>query len=68
MQVQCDTKIPKLKIKYTKNNFGFFRVLDLIQPNKFNDLNFLYDVWFGRDADYSNTQTTPINSNTYIAI
>ena len=28
--------------------------------------NFLQDVWFGRDADYFNTQTTPIDSNSSI--
>ena len=24
--------------------------------------NFLYDVWFGRDANYSSTQSTPNDS------
>ena len=34
MQVQVDTKIPKLKIKYTKKIiFEFFWILDLIHQN-----------------------------------
>ena len=44
---------------------GFFYLMLSLKAFAKNSLkqNFLWDVWFGCDADYDNIQTASINSN-----